>query len=147
MLRSSPIFFFFTLLLSTAAAADIQPSNAAGASGDCLTLKVAANDLASPGDHPRQHYRLLFENRCDTVRIVYWCAEHPSKAIALAPVCMRSNASPTQKGGIAAPLYAVIRSREFQWTFPPGTRIRYVDCSDSSYPTSDFRCTAPGRRP
>lgn len=147
MLRTSACFLVSSFLFVSAAAADIQPSNVTGGSGECLTLKVAANDLASPGDRPRQHYRLLFENRCDTVRIVYWCAEHPSKSIALAPVCMRTSASPNQKSGVAAPLYAVVRSREFQWTFPPGTRIRYVDCSDSSYPTSDFRCTAPGRRP
>jgi len=147
MLRMSISFLLFSLLSSPAAAADIPSPGRA--SGECLRLTVAANDLASFGDQGRQHYRIVFENRCDTVRIVYWCAEHPSKAIALAPVCMRTsvNTSATQQAGIAAPLYAVVRQREFQWTFPPGTRIRFVDCSDSSFPTSDFRCTTAGKRP
>lgn len=52
----------------------------------------------------------------------------------------------TSSSGIAAPLYAVTREREFQWTFPQGTRIRFVDCDDSKYPTSDFRCSPPGAR-
>jgi hypothetical protein len=142
----SIIFLAFSLLVSGMAAADLQPADRkspSSAAGECLRLTVAANDLASFGDHSRQHYRIVFENQCDTVRIVYWCAEHPSKTLATAP-CMRTT---SQQAGIAAPLYAVVRQREFQWTFPPGTRIRYVDCSESSFPTSDFRCAAPGKRP
>ena len=138
MLRTSIFFVLFSLLLSGAAAADVRPA------GDCLKLTVAANDLASFGEHARQHYRIVFENRCESTRVVYWCAEHPSRNLASAPVCMRTTTS--SQGGIAAPLYAVVRQREFQWTFPPGTRIRYIDCSESSLPTSDFRCAAPGKR-
>ena len=147
MLRLSISSLLFSLLFSPAAAADIP--NPGRASGECLRLTVSANDLASFGDQGRQHYLIVFENRCETVRIVYWCAEHPSKVIAMAPVCMRTsaNAPAIQPAGIAAPLYAVVRQREFQWTFPPGTRIRFVDCSDSSVPTSDFRCTTAGKRP
>lgn len=112
--------------------------------GGCLKLSVSASDLANPGDHSRRRYRMVFENLCETTRVVYWCAEHPSVNLASAPVCVRAANSP---GGIAAPLYTVERQREFQWTFPSGTRIRYVDCSESSLPTSDFRCVAPGKRP
>jgi hypothetical protein len=104
-------------------------------------MTVAASAIASFGGQARQHYRIFFENMCDSVRVVYWCAEHPSKALTATSVC-----SPrTSTSGIAAPLYAVNRKREFQWTFPEGTLIRYVDCNDSTYPTSDFRCTRPGQ--
>jgi hypothetical protein len=137
MLRTSFLLLVLSLLLSTAAAADVPPS------GQCLRLTVAAHDLASSSDQGRQHYRIVFENQCDSARIVYWCAEHPSKNLASAPVCMRTG---NAQGGIAAPLYAVVRQREFQWTFPTGTKIRFVDCNDSSFPTSDFRCSAPGKR-
>ena len=135
--------FSIALLVSQSATAEVEHAPRTSG-GDCLRLNVAANDIASFGDHGRQHYRIVFENRCESVRIVYWCAEHPSKSLAAAPVCVRTN---TQAGGIAAPLYAVVRQREFQWTFPPGTRIRYVDCSESNVPTSDFRCTPAGKRP
>lgn len=138
MLRTPFLLLVLSLLLSTVAAADVPPP------GQCLRLTVAARDLASYGDQGRQHYRIVFENQCESTRVVYWCAEHPSKNLASAPVCMRTSNSP---GGIAAPLYAVVRQREFQWTFPPGTKIRYVDCNDSSVPTSDFRCSRPDKRP
>lgn len=146
MMRTSFYVLVLSLLLSKIAAADIPRANhtAPPTASECLRLTVAASDLASFGDRGRQHYRIVFENRCDSVRIVYWCAEHPSKSLAAAPVCVQTT---TQQGGIAAPLYAVVRQREFQWTFPPGTRIRYVDCSDSALPTSDFRCTPAGKRP
>ncbi len=75
--------------------------------------------------------------------MVYWCAEHPSKALTVNSVCSQ-RAAP--QAGIAAPLYAVIKQREFLWTFPQGTRIRFVDCDDSRYPTSDFRCSPPSAR-
>ncbi len=143
MPRFAACLFTLALLVSQVARADAQPSSRASG-GDCLRLNVASSDIASFGDHGRQHYRIVFENRCESVRIVYWCAEHPSKSLAAAPVCVRTN---TQAGGIAAPLYAVVRQREFQWTFPPGTRIRYVDCSESNVPTSDFRCMPAGKRP
>lgn len=106
-------------------------------------MTVAADDIASFGGQVRQHYRIFFENLCDTVRVVYWCAEHPSKSLTMNSVCAQR--TPAQ-AGIAAPLYAVIRQREFQWTFPPGTRIHFVDCADSTYPTSDFRCVTPSQR-
>jgi hypothetical protein len=146
MLRLSNSFLAFLLLYCSLAAADLQPADRTpppSAARECMRLTVDASDIASFGDHGRQHYRIVFENRCDSVRIVYWCAEHPSKTLAAAP-CTRNSG---QQAGLAAPLYAVVRQREFQWTFPPGTRIRYVDCNESSYPTSDFRCVAPGKRP
>jgi hypothetical protein len=102
-------------------------------------MTVAASDMPSPGGQLRQRYRIFFENQCESVRVVYWCAEHPSQSLTAASVC---SPRPSAQGSIAAPLYAVVRKREFQWTFPQGTRIRYVDCNDSTYPTSDFRCTS-----
>ncbi|MSP98634.1 MAG: hypothetical protein EXR29_15745 [Betaproteobacteria bacterium] len=143
-MRLSICLFLCTLFLHTAAAAGIRTSDDTDANASCLRMTVAASDIASFGEHGRQHYRIVFENRCDTVRIVYWCAEHPSKTLAATSVCVRGA---TPQSGIAAPLYAVIRQREFQWTFPPGTRIRYVDCNNSTFPTSDFRCKATGKRP
>lgn len=146
MLKLLANLFALTLLLARAAAAEVQPvASVPSSARECLRLTVASQDIASFGDRGRQHYRILFENRCESVRIVYWCAEHPSKALAAAPVCVA--AAPTRQGGIAAPLYAVVRQREFQWTFPPGTRIRYVDCNESTFPTSDFRCAPAGKRP
>lgn len=143
-MRLSICFFLFTLLHLSAAAAGIRTSDDTDSNGSCMRMTVASSDIVSFGEHGRQHYRIVFENGCDSVRIVYWCAEHPSKTLTATSVCTRTG---TAQAGIAAPLYAVIRQREFQWTFPPGTRIRYVACNDSTYPTSDFRCTAAGKRP
>ncbi len=126
------------LLAHTAAFAGVPAAEAsASTSRACVNMTVTANDIASFGDRGRQQYRIRFENRCDTVRIVYWCAENPSRTLTTNSPCVHAS---TSNAGIAAPLYAVVRQREFQWTFPPGTRIRFVDCSDSAYPTSDFRC-------
>ena len=126
--------------------------------GACLKMTVAANDIASFGGQVRQQYRIVFRNLCDTVRVVYWCAEHPSKTLTVNSVCSQrppqtpnpaSNQAPAQassQAGLVAPLYAVTKQREFQWTFPQGTLIRFVDCDDATYPTSDFRCAPPGHR-
>ncbi len=150
MMRSSIGLSLLLLLFQTALVAAPRAAGNA-ASGSCLKMTVAANDIASYGGQVRQHYRIVFQNQCDTVRVVYWCAEHPSKTLTVNSVC--SHRSPNQvqnqapsQAGIAAPLYAVTRQREFQWTFPQGTRIRFVDCDDSTYPTSDFRCSPPGPR-
>lgn len=131
------LFVVCALLVHTAAFAGVRAADGPR----CLSMTVSANDIASLGNRARQQYRIRFENRCESVRIVYWCAESPSKTLESSSLCMR-NAGP--QAGFAAPLYAVARQREFQWTFPPGTRIRYVDCSDSAYPTSDFRCRPAG---
>ncbi len=112
-------------------------------SGDCLRMTVDASTISSFGGQVRQHYRIYFENSCDTVRVVYWCAEHPSKQLTATSVCSARTAA----AGLAAPLYAVNRQREFQWTFPEGTLIRYVDCNGSTFPTSDLRCATAGPRP
>jgi hypothetical protein len=105
-------------------------------------MTVDASTISGLGGQVRQHYRIFFQNLCSSVRVVYWCAEHPSKTLTATSVCSPGSSA----SGIAAPLYAVNRQREFQWTFPQGTLIRYVDCNDSTYPTSDFRCTTPGQR-
>lgn len=118
------------------------PTGSAGVEGDCLRMTVAASDMPSLGGQVRQHYRIFFENHCEAVRVVYWCAEHPSQSLTATSVCAPR---PSPQAGIAAPLYAVVRKREFQWTFPQGTRIRFVDCNDSKFPTSDFRCTSSGK--
>jgi hypothetical protein len=120
---------------SARSAKDAGAANA----GECLRMTVAASDIPSLGGQPRQHYRIFFENQCETVRVVYWCAEHPSRSLTATSVCSPRISS---QAGIAAPLYAVVRKREFQWTFPQGTRIRFVDCNEATYPTSDFRCTS-----
>ena len=134
-------FCLLLVFLSFHAGAIAAPRSVDENPAACLRMTVAANDIASLGGQVRQHYRIFFENLCDTVRVVYWCAEHPSQPLTMSSVC-----SPrvTAQAGIAAPLYAVTRKREFQWTFPRGTQIRFVDCDDSAYPTSDLRCTRPG---
>ena len=139
MIRLSACLVAFALGLSQAIAASDAP-NVAGAA-DCLQMTVAASD--GSGERNRQNFRIVFENQCESLRIIYWCAEHPSQKLVAASVCAHET---PRRGGFAAPLYAVVRQREFQWSYPPGTRIRYVSCTESSYPTSDLRCTAPASR-
>ena len=129
-------------LVNTTVAAGQRPSDRSSPV-ECLQMTVAASDIASHGGQARQNYKISFENLCDSVRVVYWCAEPPSKTLNAPPVCA---SQATTSSGFAAPLYAVVRQRQFQWTFPQGTRIRYVDCNDSSYPTIDFRCRPAGPR-
>lgn len=138
LMRSTLVFAFLLLFQTELAAAPRASENTS--MGACLRMTVAANDIVSAGGQARQHYRIFFQNLCDSVRVVYWCAEHPSKTLLANSVCS------SKAGPHAAPLYAVTRQREFQWTFPQGTRIRFVDCDDSKYPTSDFRCSPPGPR-
>ncbi len=141
-MRFSLVLALLFLPIQTALAA--TPHAAEDTStGTCLRMTVAANDIASSGGQARQHYRIYFQNLCDSVRVVYWCAEHPSKTLTVNSVCSQ-RAAPQAR--IAAPLYAVIKQREFQWTFPQGTRIRFIDCDDSKYPTSDFRCSPSSAR-
>lgn len=132
------------------AAAGVGPNEAMspgvdgpGGGSECLRMTVAASDMPSLGGQSRQRYRIFFENQCESVRVVYWCAEHPSQSLTATSVC---SPRPSAQAGIAAPLYAVVRKREFQWTFPQGTRIRFVDCNDTTFPTSDFRCTSLGKQ-
>jgi len=152
MMRSSICLSLLLLLFQTAPMAAPRAAENT-AMGSCLKMTVAADDIASFGGQVRQHYRIVFKNLCDSVRVVYWCAEHPSKTLTVNSVCsqraLHQAPAPHQaasQAGIAAPLYAVTRQREFQWTFPQGTHIRFVDCDDATYPTSDFRCSPPGPR-
>ena len=141
------------LLFVRSAAAGVGPNGASRADADgsggvargseCLRLTVAASDMPSLGGQLRQRYRIFFENLCESVRVVYWCAEHPSQSLTATSVC---SPRPSAQAGIAAPLYAVVRKREFQWTFPQGTRIRFVDCNDATFPTNDLRCTSLGKQ-
>ncbi len=151
-MRSS-IFLSLLLLVFQAplAAAPRAADNAA--MGSCLKMTVAANDIASFGEQVRQHYRIVFQNLCDTVRVVYWCAEHPSKTLTANSICSQrppSQAQPQAQApgqpAVATPLFAVTKQREFQWTFPQGTRIRFVDCDNGTLPTSDLRCVPTGPR-
>ena len=141
-MRLSLCLAFVLILFQTALAAAPRATENES-TGACLRMSVAASDIASFGGQARQHYRIFFENLCDSVRVVYWCAEHPSKTVVVDSVCSPRTSS---QAGLVAPLYAVTRKREFQWTFPQGTLIRFVDCDDSTYPTSDFRCAPRGQR-
>ncbi|MEO8202786.1 MAG: hypothetical protein ABI630_02905 [Betaproteobacteria bacterium] len=105
-------------------------------------MTVSATNIATFSDRGRQHYRISFKNQCESVRVVYWCAEPASRASGVTAECVQA-ATPA----IAAPHYVVVRTREFQSIYPQGTRIRFVDCADSAFPTSDFRCSAGGQRP
>src|SRR5882672_8839757 len=59
----------------------------AGSSSECLRMTVAASDRPSLGGQSRQLYRIYFENQCESVRVVYWCAEHPSQSLTASSVC------------------------------------------------------------
>lgn len=134
---SIPLFVCVLLASATILGEARASTGSPNAGQQCVDMTVTARDIASNGAYARQQYRIRFENRCDAVRIVYWCAKYPPKTPTTQSPCARTG---TSNAIIASPLYEVVRQREFQWAFPEGTRIRYIDCSESTYPTSDFRC-------
>lgn len=133
------------VLLALMFAGTVQISSASTdpARRDCVSMSVTVAPLAGQTDTSKQHYRISFHNRCEKLRVVYWCAEHPSRPLAAAPVCAKVS---VRQSVIASPLYAIDRQREFQWVLPEGTRIRYVDCNESRLPTSDLGCNDPAQR-
>ena len=140
----SVCLLFIALFSHPVTAAGARETGSNNLAESCVRMNVSASDLASFGEKGRQHYRIVFENQCESMRIVYWCAEHPSRTLTIPSLCKPSAA---REAAVAAPLYAVTRQREFQWTFPPGTRIHFVDCGETAVPTSDFRCKSTKTRP
>lgn len=148
-MRASLPCLAFVALFTSAAAAEIDPAAPARAEtasvseGECVSMTVTASAPPELRLEGKQLFRITFHNRCAAQRVLYWCAEHPSRPLSALSVC----AHEPQQAGIAAPLYALVRKREFQWTFPPGTRIHFVDCERSSLPTRDLRCSQAPPKP
>lgn len=114
----------------------IARQSAAGA--ECLSMTVTTSQALR--DRNKRHFRIVFENRCESMRILYWCAEQRAQVGDAPQLCAGDE---TSRSAIASPLYAIEQRREFQWSFPVGTRIRFVACSDGTYPTTDLRCAVP----
>lgn len=144
-----PMFRFVALfaLLSMAATGALaakardfaEPARAA--SSQCLRMTVTAGEVLRSRD--KQHLRIVFENHCDAARIVHWCAAYPVRQADAMAACPDAGTQPT---AYAAPSYVVETRREFQWSFPLGTRIRYVACAEGTLPTGDLGCAAPAPR-
>lgn len=113
----------------------------------CVLMSVSSAPVEATSSSGKRHYRIHFQNRCESQRVVYWCAippeGRPGGLQNGAPACARET---TRQPVTAAPLYAVHRQREFQWVLPEGTLIRYVDCPDASLPDTSLRCADPAAR-
>ena len=122
-------------------------SSEARSAPPCVHMSVSSAPVEATTSNGRRHYRIQFQNRCETQRVVYWCAippeGRPGGLQSGAPACARES---TRQPVTAAPLYAVHRQREFQWVLPEGTLIRYVDCPDASLPDTSLRCADPSAR-
>jgi hypothetical protein len=103
------------------------------AAGGCVAASVDV--LADAGGQAL--YRIVFLNRCNSPRSLFWCADHPGAPVPAALVCPRG------RGFLAEPRHAIVHRKEFQWHLPRGSRIRYHDCPGQDLPTSDFGCAAP----
>ena len=128
MLRLSFLLLLCLLLPSSAAWAASEPG--------CVSAKV---ERAS-GAGVVELYRIVFQNRCDRPRNLYWCAEADRGPLPPGLACARTQAT---AGLIAESRQAIRLRREFQWHLPAGTRIRYHDCPLGEMPTTDFGCAPP----
>lgn len=103
----------------------------------CVSAKV---ERAS-GAGAVELYRIVFQNRCDRPRNLYWCAEADRGPLPPGLACARPQA--TSVGPIAESRHAIRLRKEFQWHLPAGTRIRFHDCPLGEMPTTDFGCAPP----
>lgn len=125
--------FFISLLVvlfaETARAEALAP---AGSTDHCLSADVNALRPLAGG---LVLYRIVFLNHCETPRSFSWCAEHSATQVPASVACG------SQRGFGSEQRHAIRYRKEFQWTLPPGVRIRVQDCSDAEIPTADFGCT------
>ncbi len=133
---------FLLLLLSLLTVLPAETARAQAfahaADGSCLAASIDAGQAAAGG---QVLTRIVFVNRCDSLRTFFWCAENPAAPVPPAVACPRSAGG---RGDGAEPLHRVAYRKEFQWYLPPGTRIRFQDCPRQEIPTADFGCTQPG---
>lgn len=109
----------------------------AAAEGDCVSAKV---ERAAARGGVFELYRIVFQNRCERPRNLYWCAEADKGPLPPGLACVRAQAT---VGPIAESRHAIRLRKEFQWHLPAGTRIRYHDCPLGEMPTTDFGCAPP----
>jgi hypothetical protein len=130
-MRTHLLLSLLLLCAAGARAEAIAPSQDT-ASG-CVSASV--NVLADAGGQAL--YRIVFVNRCDAPRNLFWCAENPGAPVPPALVCPRG------RGFVVEPRHALVSRKEFQWHLPRGSRIRYNDCPGQDLPTAEFGCAAP----
>jgi len=126
-----PILLFSLLAVLFAETARAEALAPAGAAGHCLSADVNA---LRPLDNGQVLYRIVFLNRCESLRIFFWCAEHSATRLSATVACR------SQRGFGSELRHAIRHRKEFQWSLPPGVRIRFQDCSDQEIPTAEFSC-------
>lgn len=109
----------------------------AATEGGCVSAKV---ERAGAGGGPVELYRIVFQNRCDRPRTLYWCAETDKGPLPPGLACARTLGG---AGPVAESRHAIRLRKEFQWHLPAGTRIRHHDCPLDEWPTTDFGCAPP----
>jgi hypothetical protein len=119
------------LCASGARAEAVAPSPYAA--GGCVTASVEV--LSDAGGQAL--HRIVFVNRCNAPRTLFWCADNAGAPVPAALMCPRGRGFP------AEPRHQIVQRKEFQWHLPRGSRIRYQDCAGQDVPTSEFGCAAP----
>ena len=124
-----------------AAAARAEAITPAARPSACIEPDVEALSTGTPG---AWLYRIVFRNRCNAQRSLYWCADNPGAALPEPVACPQF----ARAGDVPAePRHFVQHRREFQWHLPPGTRIRYRDCPAQELPTFGMDCVAASSAP
>jgi hypothetical protein len=130
-MRMRLLLLLLMLCASGSRAEALAPSP--DAAGGCVEVSV---DVLADGGGPAL-YRIVFVNRCNAPRSLFWCAEHPGGQVPAMLFCPRG------RGFFAEPRHAILQRKEFQWHLPRGSRIRFHDCPARDLPTADFDCAAP----
>lgn len=131
-----PLRAAFLLVLLYAATARAETIAPAAQPSACIEPQVEA---LSEGTRGAWLYRIVFRNRCDDPRSLYWCADKPGAAPPEPVACLaigRAGDAP------AEPRHIVLHRKEFQWHLPPDTRIRFRDCPAQELPTFGLGCVA-----
>ena len=131
LLRS--ILFAFAWFPAIASAEAISPGTAPSR---CLDPQV---EVISTGAQGGWLHRIVFLNRCNAHRSLYWCADNAGAVLPEQVACPRSART---DGTPAEPRHFVLHRKEFQWHLPPGTRIRYRDCPAQEFPTYGMGCAS-----
>jgi hypothetical protein len=121
------------LLLAVFFAQSARADALAPSGGAVHCLSADVNPLRTL-DNGRVLYRIVFLNHCETPRNFFWCAEHSATLIPASVACR------SQRGFGSELRHAIRHRKEFQWSLPPGVRIRFQDCSVLEIPTAEFSC-------
>jgi hypothetical protein len=136
-MRLRLILLSFLLLVLPTRVLRAEALAPAAQSGSCLR---AAVDALRAGQDGLILYRIVFINRCDAPRSFVWCAESPAAQVPAAVACPQAAGG---RGFGTELRYAIQYRKEFQWSLPPGARVRFHDCPAGEVPGADFACAAP----